>query len=981
MSSSKITRRPVFFILAVLVLSASAWTAPPGAAEENSLFRSLHWRNIGPANMGGRISEIQALDREFSHLVVGSASGGVWKSLNAGTTWEPIFDTYGTSSIGSVALCQTDPRIIWVGTGEANVRNSVIWGDGVYKSTDGGRTFLHMGLKESHHVGRIVIHPRDPETVYVASQGHLWGHTGERGLFKTMDGGRTWARLSGGLPDDGKTGCNDVKLDPRDPDILYASFWERLRRPHRFDSGGPHGGIFKSTDGGRTWTRLSEGLPSGDLGRIGLALYRSNPDILMAVVEHGFQPRRSDRDYDDMSKLGTGVYRSEDGGLTWTYVNRANNRPFYYSHIYINPLDDQRVYLMGTRVQVSSDGGGTFEDGMPGIAGDYHCMWLDPQNADRYYVANDKGLSLTHDHGKHFNFFDNFCISQIYEVSADRRDPYFVYVGLQDNGVWGGPSNSRDFNGILNDHWFKFHSGDGFYTAPDPGDWTTVYSESQRGRMRRNHAILRQRSVTISPTQSNTANWKDVLPATEDAGRPTLRWNWNSPFLVSRHNSQTLYAGANFLFKSVDRGDHWRVISPDLTTAHEDKILRESGGLTRDVTGAETHCTIVTLSESPLEQGLIWAGTDDGNIQLTRDDGATWDNVAANITGIPDSLYVSRVEASHFEAGTCYAAFDGHRCDVFGPFLFRTKDFGKTWENISAGLPGDQTIFALREDPVNRLFLVVGTQTGVFATLDGGETWHRLGLGLPTVPVNDLLLHPTAGDLIAGTHGRGVWILDDISPYQQAEGAVMAKEAHLFKPRAATQWSGISRGGTRGHQLFVGENPPTLSRVDPSNSPSDLVSSAALHYYLKSPAVEAPELRISALDGGGEIRIKLDSSTGFHRYLWDMRFAPSSRAMDGFRRNIQSLLGRLREGADRAQRKILDGLEKDLQKAETVDELNHIRENIFDRFRNLITGREAFFPSVTGPQAAPGTYLLEFRLADYKQTGSLVILPDPLLDR
>jgi len=416
------------------------------AADVASLLRNFTWRSIGPANMGGRISDIQALDDDYRVVIVASASGGVWKSTNAGTTWTPIFDTYGSASIGAIAIFQKDPNIIWVGTGEANVRNSVSWGDGIYKSTDGGQTFVKMGLKDTHHIAKIVTHPTDPDVVYVAAQGHLWGYTGQRGLFKTTDGGKTWVKLTNGLPDDGRTGCTEIELDPHHPDVLYCAFWERIRYPYRFLSGGPNGGIFKSTDGGQTWRRLTKGLPQGDIGRIGLAIYRQNPQIIMAIVEHGYQPRPGTKEYEDMSKLGSGVYRSEDGGETWTFLNRYNNRPFYYSQIYINPLDDQLVYAMGTRAMVSTDGGRTFKEGMPGIAGDFHVMWLDPHGRDRFYVGNDKGVSLTHDQGLHFNFFDNFAIGQIYAISVDMRDPYYVYVGLQDNGVWGGPGNSRDWH-------------------------------------------------------------------------------------------------------------------------------------------------------------------------------------------------------------------------------------------------------------------------------------------------------------------------------------------------------------------------------------------------------------------------------------------------------------------------------------------------------------------------------------------------------
>ncbi|MFA9454505.1 MAG: WD40/YVTN/BNR-like repeat-containing protein, partial [Candidatus Aminicenantaceae bacterium] len=738
--SKKNNKPGLGFLILVVVFALLGSLGYSREEPRDALLKSLEWRNIGPANMGGRISDIQALDTDFRVVIVASASGGVWKTTNAGTTWEPIFDGYGSGSIGAVGLFPQDPDIIWVGTGEANVRNSVGWGDGIYKSIDGGNTFINLGLKDTHHIAKIATHPTDPDIVYAAAQGHLWGHTGQRGLFRTADGGRTWERLSGGLPDDGRTGCTHVMLDPQNADVIYAAFWERLRRPFRFDSGGPNSGLFKSVDAGRTWKKLTNGLPEGDIGRIGIAVFRKDPRIVMAIVEHGYQPRRRSEEYEDMTKLGTGIYRSEDGGETWAYLNRYNVRPFYYSQIYINPLDADRVYVMGTQAMVSYDGGRTLTEGMPGIAGDFHVMWLDPGNQDRYYVGNDKGISITHDHGEHYNFFDNFCISQIYNISADFRDPYSVYVGLQDNGIWGGPSNSRDIVGITNDDWFKFHSGDGFVTAVDPLDWTTVYSESQGGRMRRNHAVFRQVSVGITPSLRNTLNWKEAIPKAPDAAHPSLRMNWNTPFIISPHNPRTLYYGANFLFKSVDRGDTWQIISPDLSTNDPVKTNRESGGVTRDVTSAETHCSIVTLSESPLKPGVIWAGTDDGNVQLTQDDGASWTNLRDRIPRVPEGLWVSRVEASHHDLETCYVTFDGHRSDDFRPFVFRTRDLGQTWEDITSDLPAGHCTYVIREDPKNPDLLFVGTEFTAFVSWDGGKAWKRLDNQLPTVAVHDLLI-------------------------------------------------------------------------------------------------------------------------------------------------------------------------------------------------------------------------------------------------
>ncbi len=875
---------PIRRMLSTCAIAALvALATGPGIAQAPAgldLTRDLVWRNIGPANMAGRVADIDALERNPAVVLVASASGGVFKSTNAGTTWEPIFDQYGAASIGDVAFSQKDPRIIWVGTGESCVRNSVAWGDGVYKSTDGGATFTNVGLRDTHHISEVVTHPTDPDTAYVAAQGHLWGHTGERGIFKTTDGGKTWQHLTTGLPDDGRTGASDLQMDPSNPSILYAGFWERLRQPYRFDSGGPNGGIFKTTDGGRTWTKLTRGLPAGPTGKIGISVYRRNPKIVMAIVEHGFQPSRGtagrpNADFDDMTKLGTGIYRSEDAGRTWTYVNRYNNRPFYYSHLYVDPQDDRTVYVLAGTAQVSEDGGRSFVRTLDGISGDFHALWIHPQNRDWFYVGNDKGAYLTHDRGQRFVMFDNMAIGQFYAVTLDNRDPYYVYGGLQDNGNWGGPSNSRDVNGILNDHWFKFHSGDGFHATVDPNDWRTVYTESQGGNIRRNDAVFRQQSRPITPTPATVLNFADVAPGyTGPAGRlpSSFRFNWSAALTLSPHDSNTLYFGGNHLFRSIDRGDTWTIVSPDLTTNDPVKTKPDSGGLTPDVTGAETHCTIITISESPIARGVIWVGTDDGNVQLTRDGGATWANMRPRVTGVPDGLWVSRVIASRFAEGTAYVTFDGHRSDDFRPYVFKTTDFGRSWTSISSNLPASDPVYVITEDTRNPNLLFVGTEFGAYLTLDGGARWDRLMTGLPTVAVHDLVIHPRDHDLVAATHGRSVWILDDITPLQQATPAVLSAPAHLFEPKLATIWRGVSRGAERGHLLFMGRNPLTIAQRPPLNSPSELENSAAVHVAVGPQLTGPVTLEIAEIGGARKRTVTLDAKPGIIRYYWDLRF-------------------------------------------------------------------------------------------------------------
>ncbi len=866
--------------------------------------RDLEWRNIGPANMAGRVTDIEAVVANPARVIVGSASGGAFLSTNAGTTWEPIFEDYGTGNIGDIAIFQPNPDIIWIGTGESCTRNSVGWGDGVYKSTDGGETFVNVGLEDSHHIGEVTTHPTDPDIVYVAAQGHLWGHSGEKGLFKTSDGGESWVKLAGGLPDDGRTGATDLLMDPRDPDILYVAFWERIRMPHKFLSGGPSGGIFKSTDGGDSWTKLTTGLPSGETGKIGLAISLANPDVVMAIVEHGFQPARSDDAFDDMTQLGTGIYRSEDAGASWMYQSRYNNRPFYYSHIWLDPQDDDRVYVLAGSAQVSEDGGKTFNRSLQGISGDFHALWIDPANPEMFYVGNDKGSYVTFDQGHHFVMFDNMDIGQFYAVTTDMRDPYWVYGGLQDNGNWGGPSNSRDWNGILNDHWFKFHSGDGFHTTADPNDWRTVYTESQGGNIRRLDAVFRQQGKSITPTPSTIVNLEEALPGYEgDTGRldrDFFRFNWSSPLRLSPHNSNTVLFGGNRLFRSYDRGDSWEIISPDLSTNDPDLTDPESGGLTRDVTSAETHATIITLAESPVVPGLIWVGTDDGRVHVTRDGGGVWTDVGVNLPEPPLGLWVSRVEPSHFDEGTAYISIDGHRSDEFRPWIFKTADYGTTWTQISHDLPDGNPIYVVREDPKNPQVLYAGSEFGAFVSVDGGDTWAELGRGLPTVAVHDLVIHPRDGDVIAATHGRSIWVLDDATPLQQMTYAVQQSDLHLFVPRTATRWRGISRGATRGHKLFMGRNPLTIDQQDPGNSPNELVNSAGLSFWLGVEPSGPVTVTISTMDGGRSVSQEVEAHEGLNRWFWDLRFAPSQEEVDAFRERMaqirEQMGGQLPEG-------------------------------------------------------------------------------------
>jgi photosystem II stability/assembly factor-like uncharacterized protein len=876
-------------VLAVFTLVACAWTgltlhAAPG---EDGLLTDFVWRSIGPGSAGGRIVDVESLDTDHRFVLVASASGGVWKSVNGGTTFEPIFDRYATGSIGDVAVNQKDPRIIWVGTGEANNRNDVGWGDGLYKSADGGATFTNVGLKDTFQIARIVLHPTDALTAYVAAIGDLWGASGDRGLFKTTDGGMTWQKLQQGLPSGNRAGANDLVIDPADPTTLYVSFYQRLRRPYRFDSGGPDSGLFKSTDSGKTWRRLTRGLPTGDLGRIGLAIYRKNPRILMAIVEHGFNPGEDDPAFRDMTRLGSGVYRSTDGGESWAYLNRHSVRPFFFSQIRINPSNDQHVYVLDVNFYESKDGGRTLEQGARKFGYDFHAMWIDPNQHDRYYLGQDKGFFVTQDHGRTFHFFDNIPVAQYYAIGVDMRDPYCIYGGLQDNGSWGTRSFTRDAFGIRNDDTWKMHWGDGMHAAANPDNWRQVYTEAENGSFRRYDPQI-YAEVMGRPGPANIVNFEDATgkprpaaPGSADdlaafyaqmrADR-TFRFNWQTPFIVSPHNGRTLYFGGNRLFKSVDGGATWRIVSPDLSNNDPETTRLDTGGLTPDSTGAETHATIVSLSESPVVPGLVWAGTDDGNVWVTRNDGASWTKVNGAIPGVPAKLWVSDVEASAHAPGTAYVCFDGHRSDDFGTWVFRTTDYGATWSNIGRTLPPNQPVHVLTADARNSALIFVGTEFGVHVTLDGGASWRPLMNGMPTVAVHDLVIHPRDNDLIAGTHGRGLYILDDITALQQLRPGVMSADAHLFAQRTATLWVDNSRGGQFGDHTYAGGNPPSVRPRGAAMDRAKIVNTPLITWYLGASSVSPLSLTIQSIDGKLSKTVAVPAKAGITRYAWDGRF-------------------------------------------------------------------------------------------------------------
>ena len=822
-----------FYCVSVLLGGAQKKeSVQPGLAIPEKFLEDLKWRCIGPANMGGRIDDFAVVEGNPDIIYAGTASGGLWKTTNNGVTWEPIFDGETTSSIGDVAVAPSSPDIVWVGTGEANNRQSSSWGDGVYKSEDGGRTWKNMGLRDTHHIGRIVVHPANPDIVYVAALGRLWGPSKERGLFRTTDGGKTW--LNTRFIDE-STGFIDVAIDPENPSTLYAAAFQRQRTAYGFSGGGPGSGLYKTTDAGNTWVRLTNGLPEGAIGRIGLDIYRRNPSIVYAVIEH---------------KEG-GIYRSEDKGATWKKMSSTNPRPMYYSQVRIDPNNDQRIWVMGAQMYVSDDGGKTFRtDIVQEIHSDHHAMWINPADSDHMILGSDGGIQISYDRGRTWDFINTLPLAQFCEVGFDMRKPYFVYGGLQDNGSWGGPSATWTSAGITNDEWVRIGGGDGFFTQVDPSDHNTIYAESQDGFLFR--------------FELRSGESKSIRPEPADE-KETYRFNWNTPILVSPHNPKKILCGGNRLFISRDRGDNWEATSDLTTQTDRDKlrimgVVPDANTLSRN-DGVSHYGTITTISESPLREGVLYVGTDDGLIQVSRDDGKTWKNVTSPPSLVPKNTYISRVEASHFSEGRVYASLDGHRGNDFKPYVLVSEDFGGSWKILSSRLPEFGTVSVVREDRRNPDLLFIGTERGAFFSLDRGVSWTRIKGNLPLVPVDDIAIHPRENDLIFGTHGRSIWILDDISPLAGLQADTLAAKSYLFDIRPALIFNPYFHKGDTGHKFFVGANPPR---------------GALISYYLKEDGKEESKVIVADAEGKTVRELKGAKEAGLHRLNWDLRYAPVS---------------------------------------------------------------------------------------------------------
>jgi photosystem II stability/assembly factor-like uncharacterized protein len=753
-------------------------------------------RAIGPAGMSGRITSIDAVVTNPDIIYAGAASGGVWKTTSAGISWEPVFDKEATLAIGAIAIQQDNPSVIWVGTGEGNPRNSLNGGYGIYKSLDAGKTWKLMGLEKTRHIHRIAIDPKNPNTIYVGAIGSPWGEHPDRGVYKTTDGGVTWKRI---LFVDEKTGCADLVMDPSNPNKLFAAMWQHRRQPWTFNSGGPGSGLHVTIDGGETWTKITnkEGLPEGELGRMGLAIARSKPEVVYAYIEN----------------KKNALYRSTDGGQKWQMMNdkmeEIGDRPFYYCEIHVDSKNENRLYSIFSEVNISEDGGKSFKTLLPysGVHPDHHAWWIHPEDPSLIIEGNDGGLNISRDMGKSWHFIDNIPVGQFYHINVDMDQPYNIYGGLQDNGSWAGPGYMWRDDGIRNYYWQPVMFGDGFDVVPDPDNSRFGYAMSQGGNLGR--------------YDRQTGFVKTIKPTHPDANMK-VRFNWNSAIALDPFNNSVVYYGSQFVHKSSDKGNTWEIISPDLTTNDPEKQKQhESGGITMDATGAENHCTILTIAPSPVDKGVIWVGTDDGKVQITLDGGKTWSDVTAKIAGLPKGAWIPQIKASTYKAGEVYVVVNNYRMFDYKPYLFRSRDYGQTWESVvsPAQLGENNYTLSVVQDPVEQKLLFVGAENGLFVSLDEGKSYTKWTNEFPAgVPVMDLVIHPREHDLVMGTFGRAIYVLDDIRPLREMakQGVqVLTKTLQVFTPPDAYQVTYQDPAGILfpGNAMFKGENKPNGAMI------------------------------------------------------------------------------------------------------------------------------------------------------------------------
>jgi photosystem II stability/assembly factor-like uncharacterized protein len=809
--------------------------------------RQVAWRSVGPTNNAGRVSVVVGVPGNRDVYYVAGANGGIIKTTNGGTTFKPIFDKQTAGSIGAIAVAPSDPNVLYVGTGEGNPRNNASIGDGMYKSVDGGEHWTHIGLEKSDKIARIVIDSRNPDVVFACALGREWGPNEERGVFKTVDGGKSWSKV---LYVDAQTACSDVAIDPGNSNIVYAGMYTYRRWAWHLESGGGNTAVYRSVNGGSTWERLSgkdknRGLPKKDMDRIGIAVSPSDPNIVYVISE---------------TKDEGELWRSDDGGNRWRTVNRDPNinfRPFYYADIRVDPQNPNRLFSLSGSLYLSEDGGANFKTIGRDVHGDHQAMWIDPTNPRYILSGSDGGWQVSYDGGKNFEVVNTFPFTQFYHINYDMQKPYMVCGGLQDNGNWCGASQTFTDQGNRRNDWYTVSGGDGFFTVPVMDKPWLVYSDAQGGM--------------LNITDTRTGTQKTIYPYPNRVGSVgdamlghKYRFNWNSPIALSPLNPKVVYFGGNVLFKSTDYGMSWQEISPDLTTNDPAKQQHSGGPIVVDNTAAEFHTTLLSIAPSPLDSNVIWVGTDDGNVQVTRNGGKSWSNVFTNVPGLKPNAWIPTVEASHFDAGTAYAVADHHQDDDYAPYAYMTTDYGKTWKRITGDLPVQASwAHVIREDPRNRNLLYIGTEMGVWASWDRGAHWRSIRGEVPVTPVRDMQIHPRDNDLLLATHGRGLYILDDITHLQQAEQAPEA-EVTLFDIRPAVRWSQWSRDGNLGQKIWAGDNPP---------------QGALITYHLKSQP--AGEVNVTITDAQGRVvrRMKrVADDAGINRINWDLRQDPPPSA-------------------------------------------------------------------------------------------------------
>ena len=817
-------------------LPGETGVAPQAGTPSAPLLKSFKARSIGPATMGGRVSSIALDPDDIYTFYVGLGTGGVMKTSNNGATFDAVFEKEAVAAIGAIAVAPGNPRHVWAGTGEANDRNSSSWGDGVYRSTDGGGSWQNAGLRESKTIARIAIHPKDSNRVFVAAMGDLWRFSGERGLYRTTDGGKSWKRiLAGPAGYEERVGCCDVMLDPSGPDTMYAALYARRRTPWSFDAGPgctegkDAGGIFKSTDGGDTWKKLTRGLPSMT-GRIGIDIFRGDPRILYAVVQSDSGGASS---IDDVHSKAGGVFRSDDRGETWERMSPLDPRPFYFSQIRVDPRSDRRIYVLGYMLHVSDDGGKTWqEDFFKKVHADCHELVADPRNPSRLLLGTDGGIYQSFAKGKSWVFLDKIAAGEFYRITLDMSTPYRIAGGLQDNENWVGTSDTRSKEGILNTDWHALGGGDGFYCVFDPKDRDILYAESQQGEVHR--------------TNLRNGEIKGIKPEPAE-GQTSFRFHWNSPLLACLHDTGAMYLAGNRIFKLTDHGEHWKAISPDLSSLDPHRILTSGSG-------AENYGVVYALAESPLQKGLLWAGTDDGKLWMTADEGEHWTDLTVNLPRVLEGQWIGMIEAGKYNPDVAYVAVAAYRSWNYAPLLFRTSDGGKSWKSVAGDLPANGPVKVVRE--AGRDILFAGTEFSLYLSLDGGSHWSKFGQ-MPTVAVDDIRIHPRDKDLVIATHGRSLYIVDDVGPILEFSRAVADSAVTLFPPRGAEgvfQYGGWE--GSAGSAVFRGSNPP---------------EGAILNYYVREFTGDGVQIAITGPSGKPAANLSGPGTPGFNRIVWDLR--------------------------------------------------------------------------------------------------------------